>query len=67
MKKSAIIIRNTPCEITGLQRTEKILNDISKNEGKYYLEQTTYTDTIIDQNQNKIIDCKVLSMTLNCS
>lgn len=55
MKKSATIIRNTPCEITGLSRTEKILNDISKNEGKYYLEQTTYTDTIIDQNQNKII------------
>jgi hypothetical protein len=55
MKKSATIIRNTPCELTGLSRTEKILNDISKNEGKYYLEQTTYTDTIIDQNQNKII------------
>jgi len=55
MKKSATIIRNTHCELTGLSRTEKILNDISKNDGKYYLEQTTYTDTIIDQNQNKII------------
>jgi hypothetical protein len=55
MKKSATIIRNTSCELTGLSRTEKILSDISKNEGKYYLEQTTYTDTIIDQNQNKII------------
>lgn len=55
MKKSATIIRNLPCELTGLPRTEKILNDISKNSGKYYLEQTTYTDTIIDQSENKII------------
>lgn len=55
MKKSATIVRNSPCEITGLSRTEKILNDISKNSGKYYLEQTSYTDTIIDQSKNKII------------
>lgn len=55
MKKSATIIRNLPCELSGLNRTEKILNDISKNEGKYILEQTNYTDTIIDQSGNKII------------
>jgi hypothetical protein len=55
MKKTATIVRNRPCELTGLSRTDKILKDISKNEGRYFLEQTNYTDTITDQNGNKII------------
>ena len=55
MKKTATIVKNSVCELTGLSRTEKILKDISKNEGKYFVEQTNYTDTIIDQSGNKII------------
>jgi hypothetical protein len=49
------VIMQTNCKITGMNQTDLLLKKYSKNDGEYFLEMTGYTDTVINQNNEKTV------------
>ena len=49
------VIMQTNCKITGMNQTDLLLKKYSQYEGEYFLEMTGYTDTVINQKNEKTV------------